>query len=501
MKKGIFVLSLFVLVFLGCTSIQTGSKASYAYNFKHSGNNFGSKRKQSYSIEGYNGTALNVHILSSLNGIKITSIGRRAFYDKKLTSVTISKNITSIGAAAFAYNKLTRVTIPANVLTIDGGAFSGNPVTSINVDPGNPNYTSIDGVLFSKDGTVLVCYPKNKGSSYVIPDRVKTIAEYAFAGSQLTSITIPASVNSIESRAFANNQLTSVTIPEGVNRIGNSTFANNQLTNVTIPEGVTSIGENAFANNQLTSITFPASITSIEKSAFANNQLTSVTIPAGVTSIGESAFANNQLTSFTIPTSVYSIYERAFANNKLTSVTIPRTVGIIRTGAFSGNNLTSVSFQDSSIFYDDYKVFGESLYTILEAYGPRAGTYLRRNNQWHFNGSALPQPARLNITSSTGVYVTSVDGIGFRDKVDPIIANDGLNRTQVAPARRRSAGSVYIAPGSRRISVGYYSLSGGKYTYSRGTVTLERIFEEGGVYNLTATVQGGDQIQYSINRQ
>ena len=51
------------------------------------------------------------------------------------------------------------------------------------VDSGNSRYSSLDGVLFSKDKTALLCYPAARlGESYLLSTNVKSIGAYAFDG-------------------------------------------------------------------------------------------------------------------------------------------------------------------------------------------------------------------------------------------------------------------------------------------------------------------------------
>ena len=98
-------------------------------------------------------------------------------------------------------SSLTSVTIPDSVTEIGEYAFDGcTSLTSINVSKQNPNYTSIDGILYDKEGTTLICCP---------------------AGTEKSSVTIPDSVTSIEGLAFYEcTSLTSVTIPDSVTTIG-----------------------------------------------------------------------------------------------------------------------------------------------------------------------------------------------------------------------------------------------------------------------------------------
>jgi len=75
---------------------------------------------------------------------------------------------------------------------------------SIDVENGNANYSSVDGVLFDKEKTILFRYPAGKTNSiYVIPNGVTTIENGAFDYSgALASVTIPNSVTTIGYYAF-----------------------------------------------------------------------------------------------------------------------------------------------------------------------------------------------------------------------------------------------------------------------------------------------------------
>lgn len=140
-------------------------------------------------------------------------IGNGAFSENQLTSVVIPNSVTTIGECAFSENQLTTVIIPASVTNIESAPFKDNKdLMAINVSLDNPSYSSANGILYDKNGTILVQCPARKTGAFTIPDGVTSIGDGAFSESQLTSIVIPKSVTSIGRYAFYNNQLTSVTI-------------------------------------------------------------------------------------------------------------------------------------------------------------------------------------------------------------------------------------------------------------------------------------------------
>ena len=185
--------------------------------------------------------------------------------------------VTGIAEEAFASSSgLTSVDVPATVTNIEQWAFANSPdLAEINVSPTNSNYSSINGVLFSKLQDVLLAFPAGSiMTNYVIPNTVETIGNGAFAScGLLLSIDIPLTVSLIDSFAFSDCYL---------------------LTTVSLPDSLPlSIKDYAFANCMgLTSISLPdTSPTTIGNYAFYDcENLASLIIPKSVLSIGDFAF-------------------------------------------------------------------------------------------------------------------------------------------------------------------------------------------------------------------
>ena len=323
----------------------------------------------------------------------ITSIEPSSFYDcTGLTSITIPNTVTSIGACAFfECTSLTSVTIPKSVTDIGEKAFSKClNMTAINVASDNANYTSVNGVMFSKQKTTLVCCPAGKTGSYSIPNTVTNIGNGAFYHCRyLTSISIPETVTNIGPSAFSCcNSLTSITIPSSVKSIEKGAFSSCAgLTSMTIPNTVTSIGNSLFSScGNLTSVTIPNTITSITSGMFSYcKSLTSINIPETVKSIGDYAFQNcTGLTSITVPDKVTSIGKYAFQNcTSLTSITIPNSVTSISDYVFqSCTGLTSVTIPNKVTSIGNYAFYncsGLSSIVYEGTSGPSAGSYAFQN--------------------------------------------------------------------------------------------------------------------------
>lgn len=186
--------------------------------------------------------------------------------------------LQSIGFAAFSECSIKQFTIPASVVKIDSAAISG--AKKIKVDKKNKKYKSKNGVVFSKNGKTLVCYPANKkGSTYAIPKGVKTIGSYAFSDTSgwvsnkyLKKVIMPDSVTTIKEEAFCCvKNLRTVRFSKKLKKVENSAFSHCSLTSLELPNSLTYIGISAFDCEHIKgTITIPKNVKTIKTDAFTS---------------------------------------------------------------------------------------------------------------------------------------------------------------------------------------------------------------------------------------
>ncbi|MFR4780974.1 MAG: hypothetical protein ACLUAG_12270 [Lachnospiraceae bacterium] len=93
------------------------------------------------------------------------------------------------GALSGLGSAVEEIEIPANITNIQSGAFVGlSNLGWIEADAANPAYVTVDGVLYTADGTVLLAFPAAWTGTFQVPESVKSFAESAFDGTNLECI-------------------------------------------------------------------------------------------------------------------------------------------------------------------------------------------------------------------------------------------------------------------------------------------------------------------------
>lgn len=162
----------------------------------------------SIEITGFDNSVSDVVIPSEIEGLPVTAISTGAFYLSAITSIEVPDTVTSIGEMAFlGCTSLKTVKLSTGVAKIEKNAFgSCSALQEVQVAKDNPNFSSLDGVLYSKAQDTLVIYPAAKtDAAYTIPSGVTSVAMYAFSENPyLETLTIPNSLIKVGDSAFFN---------------------------------------------------------------------------------------------------------------------------------------------------------------------------------------------------------------------------------------------------------------------------------------------------------
>ena len=162
----------------------------------------------SIEITGFDNSVSDVVIPSEIEGLPVTTISTGAFYLSAITSIEVPDTVTSIGEMAFlGCTSLKTVKLSTGVAKIEKNAFgSCSALQEVQVAKDNPNFSSLDGVLYSKAQDTLVIYPAAKtDAAYTIPGGVTSVAMYAFSENPyLETLTIPNSLIKVGDSAFYN---------------------------------------------------------------------------------------------------------------------------------------------------------------------------------------------------------------------------------------------------------------------------------------------------------
>lgn len=226
-----------------------------------------------------------------------------------LQSLTVGNGITEM--RVHDCPALVSVAVGENAHSIDFWALPH--LQSITVSEKNTEYTSVNGVLYNKDKTVLEHYPAGKkDADLTIPEGVQTI--YGVSSQYIKRIHIPASLETFNGVACPMLESISVADANPNYSAQDGVLFNKDKTELllyptkksqtayTVPSSVTTLANGAFNDAvYLESLVLPESITQIGTALSRCPALRAVHIPAGLTSLDSDAFLESTaLESFTV---------------------------------------------------------------------------------------------------------------------------------------------------------------------------------------------------------
>ncbi len=215
----------------------------------------------------------------------------------KLKECNIPNDVEIILEKSFEYSKLEKIYISKIVKKIEKRTFyCTNFFEEYIVSKENEHYSSVEGVLYTKNKEKLIHYPQNKKEiNYIMEDEVINIEDMAFSYSKnLKNLTFSNLVEKIGKKSFEHcEKIENIILPRNIKIIGEKAFQ--FLTNLKfliLSFNLEEIGDLAFYNcTNLKSVIIPNKVKKIGDLAFAKcKSLKKVTIQESVEFIGEGVF-------------------------------------------------------------------------------------------------------------------------------------------------------------------------------------------------------------------
>lgn len=336
-------------------------------------------------------------------------------------NVTIPSGITAIPSHAFQYGvaNVTSISLHANVTDIADGAFRGlAKLQNIYLDANNTSFKVQNGILYDKNITKIVLYPRLKEGAYTVPSTVTAIGDYIFSGcTKLTEITIPVSVLSIGKKAFdgcsslnklvMEDSATPITWPGGYFPLGNfavkdiyigrninvtssndyeTHFFGSSLDHVGMGSKVTRMPANLFYYTEVAKVDFDGTIIDWCNITFENEYATpfgyvmmatpilylkgqplhsQVNIPSGAKKIGAYSFYGQRaVTNVTVPTTVTTIEPYAFSGVNDVYLNVNGLLSLENANSFSGNVYITDSYLPQYRTASVWSTFSDRIYPL-----------------------------------------------------------------------------------------------------------------------------------------
>lgn len=317
----------------------------------------------------------------------VTGIEKHTHYDYKIEIVEIPSKYLGLPVKEIRnmYWEVKKLIIPESIEYIDPVEI--NDVSGwIIVDENNPNYQSVDGVLYSKDLKTLIYYPYNKGNEpFIVPENVEVLGEKSFINYHLSEIILHDNIQEILEYAFSLSKLEKINLPRSLETINKGIFNNcYYLTEVNVAKNVSiinmPIGNRDCIKMELKIDKNNPNFKSIDGNVYTydgkelihynyNNTQEKFIMPDGVVEIGPYAFYDHcYLQKIKFPKSLRKINEYAFCYVKLLDeANFNEGLEEIGFGAFVNcRGLEKIEIPDNVKILDEYMLFGCSKLTTIK---------------------------------------------------------------------------------------------------------------------------------------
>lgn len=143
-------------------------------------------------------------------------------------------------------SSLRRLEIPAEAVEVSPSAGCDR-LEELSISAVNPNYRSVDGVLFNAEVSQIVWFPMAKDGDYVLPTTMTAIGDYAFSGCHITKFTLPEGLKELGQGVFYGSAVEEAVTPSTLRMLPTATFqACRQLKTVRLGSGMELISDYAF---------------------------------------------------------------------------------------------------------------------------------------------------------------------------------------------------------------------------------------------------------------
>ena len=348
----------------------------------------------------------------------------------------------------YSYSGSENVVIQANTSAIASYIFEKTKIKSFSVVPRNPYFKTVNGVLMSKDGSLLLRCPTEKSGSYTIPSTVRKITEGAFSNcKKLTSVYMPDSVTSVGSYMFSGcRNLASVRLSQNIKSIPSHMFYKcKKLKSISLPQGIDFIGSYGFANcEKLTKVVVPSSVTSLDSGVFSEcenlkvvelskkiesipNQLfdmcenlVTVTGRENVTNIGYSAYYGcAKLKDACITSKVMTIGGNAFNGcAQIGNIHFAKDIEYIASTAFVGA-AKSFTIESGSSDYSTSKgvLYNDEMTKLIQAPAKATGSLVIPSTVKKISNKAFIDSSYSGITIPEGIKTFNIGSISGSSKL------------------------------------------------------------------------------------